>query len=111
MECVPRFAADWCFFLDLDGTLVDIAERPALVRIDASLHDLLRRLMALTGGAVALISGRSLVDIDRLFSPLRLPAAGQHGLERRDTSGAVHVFNAKPERLRQAANGLQRLVV
>jgi trehalose 6-phosphate phosphatase len=111
MACGPQFAADWCFFLDLDGTLVDIVERPALVRIDAALHDLLRRLMALTGGAVALISGRALADIDRLFSPLRLPAAGQHGLERRDAWGAVHVFNARPASLRKAAASLQQWVV
>jgi trehalose 6-phosphate phosphatase len=110
MGCVPQFAADWCFFLDLDGTLVDISERPALVRIDAALQDLLRRLMAITGGAVALISGRSIVDIDRLFSPLQLPAAGQHGLERRDTLGTVHVFNGEAAPLQPAALELERRV-
>ena len=107
---IPQFAPNWCFFLDLDGTLVDIAEQPEFVHIDASLHELLQRLMVVTGGAVALISGRSIVDMDRLFSPVRLPVAGQHGLERRDTLGAVHVFECNTERVREAAKGLERLV-
>ena len=107
---LPQFAADWCFFLDVDGTLVDISERPALVRIDAPLQDLLGRLTALSGGALALVSGRSLADIDRLFAPLRWPAAGQHGLERRDILGNLHVAKCTAAPLRDAATVLQRLV-
>jgi len=110
-ESIPQFAPDWCFFLDVDGTLVDISERPNAVCIDASLRDLLHRLAVLTEGAVALISGRSIVDIDRLFLPMRLPVAGQHGLERRDTLGNTHVFKCKAESLREVVQRLERLVV
>ena len=64
------------------------------VRIDRELRRLLERLYRSTDGAVALISGRSIADIDRLFPGIRLPAAGQHGIERRDAAGRVvrHAF-------------------
>src|SRR5882762_2381045 len=64
---VPRLPADAGFFLDIDGTLLDIAERPQLVRIDDDLGHLLATLRDASGGAVALISGRSVAEIDRLF--------------------------------------------
>jgi len=87
---LPEPAADWVFFLDIDGTLLEHAERPDAVRPGEPLFRLLAELHRAAGGALALISGRSVSDIDALFSPLRLPAAGQHGVERRDASGAVH---------------------
>jgi trehalose 6-phosphate phosphatase len=86
---VPAFAAGWAVFLDVDGTLLDIARHPDAVEVSPGLHALLDRIHALSGGAVALISGRSLADLDRLFGPRRFCAAGQHGLERRDGGGNV----------------------
>lgn len=77
------------WFLDLDGTLLEIAETPDLVKRDPPLVDLLHRLHAASEGALALISGRSIETIDRLVSPLRLPSAGQHGAERRSPSGRL----------------------
>ena len=77
-----------CVFLDFDGTLVDFAPTPAQVRPDNALVELLRRLAETLDGAVAIISGRSIVDIDALLAPLRLPVAGLHGLERR-TAGHI----------------------
>jgi trehalose 6-phosphate phosphatase len=68
---------------------VDIADSPSAVHVDQDLRLLLEDLHRLSGGAVALISGRSIVDIDRLFPGARLPAAGQHGLERRDAAGRI----------------------
>jgi trehalose 6-phosphate phosphatase len=59
------------------------------VRVEPGTHDLLHGLHLATGGAVALISGRSLHDIDLLFPGAALPAAGQHGLERRNGRGDV----------------------
>ena len=109
-KSIPQFAPGWCFFLDLDGTLIDIAERPKAVNIDAALRDLLRQLIELTGGAVALVSGRSIADIDRLFLPMRMPVAGQHGLERRDILGNIHVLKCETEPLHYAAQGLEKLV-
>ena len=67
--------------LDIDGTIVDIAPTPASVRVTPALKRVLPRLVRLTGGALALVSGRALADIDRLFAPLRLAAIGGHGAE------------------------------
>src|SRR5712692_8466044 len=64
---VPRLPADAGFFLDIDGTLLDIAERPHLVRIDDDLVGLLPALRDAAGGALALISGRAIAEIDRIF--------------------------------------------
>src|SRR6266545_2949751 len=74
---VPRLPADPGFFLDIDGTLLDIAERPQLVRIDDDLVGLLPALRDAAGGALALISGRSIAEIDRLFGASIFCAAGQ----------------------------------
>jgi trehalose 6-phosphate phosphatase len=73
-------------FLDVDGTLLEIAATPDSVRVPAALRNTLRLASAREEGAVALISGRSLSELDRLFTG-RWPAAGQHGLERRNAQG------------------------
>jgi trehalose 6-phosphate phosphatase len=80
----------WCLFLDIDGTLLDIAPTPDLVEVDASLLDLLRRLERACDGALALITGRPIAAVDALFAPLLLPVAGVHGFERRNAQG--HYF-------------------
>ena len=77
-------------FLDVDGTLLHIADTPDAVTIERATIDLLARAHAATAGALALITGRSIAAIDRLFAPLALPVAGQHGVERRDVRGTVH---------------------
>lgn len=77
-------------FLDVDGTLLDFAPTPDGVRVDDSMLVLLSRLRETLGGAVALISGRPLAQIDGLFRPLDLPAAGIHGFERRSAAGVVY---------------------
>ena len=80
----------WAFFLDVDGTLLDLADAPDLVHVDARLLRLLDSLGRASDGAVALVSGRSIADLDQLFSPLLLPVAGLHGAERRDAQGRRH---------------------
>ena len=75
-------------FLDLDGTLLDIAPRPELVRIPAGLPHLLERVARQRGGALALISGRTIDDIEGLLGPWRGAAAGMHGGERRRADGS-----------------------
>ncbi len=90
MGPLPPFDARFAWFLDIDGTLLDIAAIPAAVKTGPSDTRLVTGLYAEARGAVALISGRSIDGIDRLFYPLRLPAAGQHGIERRDSRGHVH---------------------
>ena len=83
-------APDWALFLDVDGTLLPIAETPDEVAVSARLRAALHVVAPALDGAVALISGRSIAGLDRLFVPLRLPIAGLHGLERRDAAGKVH---------------------
>lgn len=87
---LPPLPAASAFFLDVDGTLLAIATTPASVTVDPGLPRLLARLRDATGGALALISGRAIAALDRLFGSLRLPAAGQHGAERRDAAGGIH---------------------
>jgi trehalose 6-phosphate phosphatase len=82
-DAPPQARPDWAYFLDVDGTLLEIAESPEAVRVPAALVGDLDRLHRATGGALALLSGRRITDLDRLFQPLKLPAAGVHGLERR----------------------------
>jgi trehalose 6-phosphate phosphatase len=77
-------------FLDVDGTLLDFAPTPDGARVDDAMLVLLSRLRETLGGSVALISGRSLAQIDALFRPLALPAAGIHGFERRSASGVLY---------------------
>jgi trehalose 6-phosphate phosphatase len=99
----PQATDSWAFFLDVDGTLLEHAERPDAVRTDPAVVQLLAGLRAATGGALALISGRPVASIDALFDPLRVPAAGLHGVERRDALGKLH-SHALPEiPLRRAA--------
>ena len=87
----PPPESGWAYFLDVDGTLLDLAPSPSLVHPDDELHGLIDELRAFCGGALAVISGRSIEDADRFFPGRRLPIAGQHGLERRDAQGRIHV--------------------
>ncbi len=92
MGMVPPLPGDddrWALFLDVDGTLVEIATTPHAVRLAPPLLPLLERLRRVCGGALALVSGRRLADLDALFAPLRLPAAGLHGAERRRADGSL----------------------
>jgi len=85
------------FFLDIDGTLFDIVALPAAVRAGKADFELLTALYEAAGGAVALVSGRPIAGIDKIFRPLKLPAAGQHGVERRDARGKMHRHAIEPE--------------
>jgi trehalose 6-phosphate phosphatase len=67
--------------LDIDGTLLDLAPTPHDVRVPSTLRRTLERLQECTSGALALVSGRSLDDIDLIFKPLKLSAVGGHGAE------------------------------
>ncbi len=70
-------------FLDVDGTLLDIAAAPDRVVVPDGLASTIARLERLLGGALAVVTGRTLADLDRLFFPLRTRAAGVHGAEMR----------------------------
>lgn len=86
---VPLPETSWAWFFDIDGTLASIAASPDAVTIDPAITNILDILHAQTLGAVALISGRSLRDIDKLFPHHSFAAAGQHGAEVRHGSGMV----------------------
>jgi trehalose 6-phosphate phosphatase len=85
----PAQVDDAAFFLDVDGTLLAIAELPEIVIPSAAVCGLLTQLVSATNGAVALVSGRPLQQIDRMFAPNRFPAAAQHGAERREPNGRI----------------------
>ncbi|MFI5012784.1 MAG: trehalose-phosphatase [Hyphomicrobiales bacterium] len=68
-------------FLDVDGTLLDLAPRPGAVVVPESLVASLAEAEKVLDGALALVSGRSIDDLDRLFAPLNLRASGVHGAQ------------------------------
>lgn len=88
----PALDRHSALFLDFDGTLVPIAARPERIEVGAWLVPALRRLHGALDGALALVSGRPLGELDAWLAPLRLPAAGVHGVERRDASGRTRVL-------------------
>src|ERR1700736_3084082 len=79
---VPHLS-ETAVLLDIDGTLLDLAPTPREVWVPPGLSKTLNRLLQRTGGALALVSGRSLNDIDLIFAPEQFPAVGGHGAEMR----------------------------
>jgi trehalose 6-phosphate phosphatase len=105
----PAPGEAWALLLDVDGTLFEMSGHPGRIAADAHLHRLLGRLLARCDGALALVSGRSIADLDRIFHPRILAAAGQHGLERRDARGRVHRHDGASQLLRTALARLRRV--
>lgn len=106
---MPEPRADWAFFLDVDGTLLDYAPTPDSVHVDERTRSLLERVQRHSDGALALISGRSAADVDRLFQPLATALAGQHGVERRDLRGVWHRHELPKAGVRAASRELAAL--
>lgn len=94
--------ASIALLLDIDGTLVEFEPHPDAVRLDRELITLLSELETGLGGALGMVSGRSIGAIDRLLHPVKLPAVGLHGAQYRMRAGdPVHVLAATlPEALR-----------
>lgn len=86
---LPLIAPQTALFLDFDGTLVDLAPQPEAVQVPTNLVTTLQRLGAQLDGALAIVSGRRLTDLDQFLTPLRLPAAAEHGAQRRMASGEL----------------------
>ncbi len=105
---VPPPARPWALFLDVDGTLIDIAPTPQAIVMSADLPPLLGRLARRCGGSLALVSGRSIAELDALFHPFRFPAAGIHGSERRDALGNLHFTGVSSADLEPARAELRR---
>ncbi|MDQ6718533.1 MAG: trehalose-phosphatase [Gemmatimonadota bacterium] len=86
MRRIPDARPEWAYFFDFDGTLVHLAPAPGEVRLDADFRHVLEQLYLFTGGAIAIVTGRSIADIDRLFPEEPYPVAGQHGFELRGSA-------------------------
>jgi trehalose 6-phosphate phosphatase len=85
----PGVDDEWALFLDVDGTLLDFASHPEGVHVDAQLHDDLAALRERLHGALALLSGRTLAQLDDLFDWDRHAAGGLHGRQLRFADGRV----------------------
>ena len=103
---LPAWDPEWALFLDVDGTLLEIESHPDDVRAGPRLKRLLERVSGALGGALALVSGRAIASLDAIFSPLVLPTAGLHGLERRGADGQVHYPAGFASRMARARAGL-----
>jgi trehalose 6-phosphate phosphatase len=88
----PRSSlAGHALYLDIDGTILDLAPSPDAVEVPVWMVPLLQRLSRKLDGAVAFVSGRTIAAIDHLFRPLTLPAVGVHGGEIRTPNGEIMV--------------------
>ena len=106
----PPPSLDWCLFLDVDGTLIELTDAPSQTSADAEIKSLLQEISERLGGAVALISGRKIATLDQLFAPLELPAAGLHGVERRRVDGVIQGASFVDSQLEPARAALKSLV-
>ncbi len=84
---VLHSARGYCFFFDFDGTLTEIAQTPAAVRVEDRARNALELISNAASGAAAIITGREIEAVDAYLAPLRLPVAGVHGFERRRADG------------------------
>lgn len=110
MKFVDILSPACALFLDFDGTLVDIAPQPGAVVVPCGLVPTLTALQHYLGGAVAVVSGRPISQIDSYLAPLHLPVAGVHGAERRSASGGVDRMSGHPLQLvEEAAQALATL--
>ncbi|WP_158498807.1 trehalose-phosphatase [Magnetospira sp. QH-2] len=98
------------FFLDVDGTLVEIAPTPDSVVVSPDLPDILERLSEAVDGALVVVSGRSIAQIDDLLKPAKLPAAGLHGLESRETALGKIMTPPVPPQMDQAVQAMKAFV-
>ena len=109
-NAVTQEIESWALFLDVDGTLLEIAQTPQDVHVPESLRDLLNSLCVRLDGALALVSALRIRDLDSLFAPYRFCAAGIHGCETRDSSGCVLTTHGTPKGFGAARSILTQLI-
>lgn len=100
----PEQSAQYAYFFDLDGTLAEIKPHPDQVVIPPTILQMLQGLAERNAGALALISGRSMAELDALAKPFRFPLAGVHGAERRDINGKTHIVRL-PQAIEREISG------
>lgn len=93
LTVTPEQSVHYAYFFDLDGTLAELKPHPDQVVIPPTILQMLHHLAERNAGALALISGRSMVELDALAYPWRFPLAGVHGAERRDINGKMHIVH------------------
>jgi len=107
---MPDMNENYALFLDFDGTLVDIVERPDAVAVEPELPRILTRLKERLGGALAIISGRPVAFLDGRFAPHRFDMAGLHGLEHRIAGRLSMCDPEEHPALREMVARLNRIV-
>ncbi len=105
---IPLPRPEWAYFLDFDGTLVELAPTPEGVTVTPALRALLDGLTQATNGAVAVVSGRAIADVDKFLAPLRMPAAGLHGVEFRVHGAVEDIASAITTGVEQALDRVRR---
>jgi len=103
---MPPVSGNTALFLDIDGTLLDLARTPDRVKVPHDLSRALERLTRHLSGALAFVSGRSLESIDKLFGPFRPAAIGAHGGEIRSVDGSVARGQPLSEKVAEVFSGL-----
>jgi trehalose 6-phosphate phosphatase len=110
-------AAECALFLDIDGTLLDLADTPDGIVVPPTLPSQLDALSRKLDGAVALVTGRALGYADQLFAPYHFPIAGLHGAEQRLPDGRVvraetsDAFETLKNDLRQATSNFDGVLI
>jgi trehalose 6-phosphate phosphatase len=114
---LPGSLAGWAVFLDVDGTLLDLAATPDSIVVPVDLRDDLVAVSKKIDGALALVTGRPIAFVDGTFPGHRFCVAGLHGAEWRDASGAIagvqagDDFGLARERLKEAARDWPGVII
>jgi trehalose 6-phosphate phosphatase len=95
MQKISLIHSQHALFLDFDGTLADIAPHPSAVYVHSDMVPMLRNLHHVLGGAMAIVSGRPIAQIDMFLNPLKLPVAGEHGTQLRNSEGEFFELDAR----------------
>ena len=102
--------AGHALYLDIDGTILDLAPSPEAVEVPVWMVPLLQQLSGKLDGAVAFVSGRTIAAIDHLFRPLTFPAVGVHGGEARTADGEIVIDRQLSDQLQAAEPLLQQAI-
>ena len=105
---LPDPQPNWAMFLDFDGCIVNIAPTPTSVKVPNELPGLLKRLREALSNSVAIITGRSIAQIDKFLVPSFAAVAGLHGFERRTVDGTLIRPTAPHKGIRNAKKQLEQ---